>query len=189
MGSSPTPSLAPVRSVRRGLLFRRRDREGSDLRGELAGVEASAGSGPILGSEFEVAVLRPVREEAEEVAEVRLGVEVVEASRVYRAYLMKEELRAMYRCGPKAAERHLEAFIAWASRSRLEPFVKLARTLRKHSGGILAAITLGVSNGRLEGINNKIGVIKHRAYGFHSAAALIAMVFLCCSAIEITLPV
>ena len=110
-------------------------------------------------------------------------------SRVYRAYLMKEELRAMYRCGPKAAERHLEAFIAWASRSRLEPFVKLARTLRKHSEGILAAITLGVSNGRLEGINNKIGVIKHRAYGFHSAAALIAMVFLCCSAIEITLPI
>ena len=31
-------------------------------------------------------------------------------------------------------------------------------------------------------------LIKHRAYGFHSAAALIAMVFLCCSAIEIRLP-
>lgn len=110
-------------------------------------------------------------------------------SRVYRAYLMKEELRALYHCGVEASKRHFEAFIAWASRSRLEPFVKLARTLRKHSEGILAAIELGVSNGRLEGINNKIGVIKHRAYGFHSAAALIAMVFLCCSAIEITLPI
>ena len=110
-------------------------------------------------------------------------------SRVYRAYLLKEELRAMYRCGLKAAKRHLAAVIAWASRSRLEPFVRLARTLRKHSEGILASIELGVSNGRLEGINNKIGVIKHRAYGFHSAAALIAMVFLCCSAIEITLPI
>jgi hypothetical protein len=33
------------------------------------------------------------------------------------------------------------------------------------------------------------GVIKHRAYGFHSAAALIAMVFLCCSDIVITLPI
>lgn len=109
--------------------------------------------------------------------------------RVYRAYLLKEELRALYRCGPWAARRHLAAFIAWAVRSRLEPFVKLARTLGKHSEGILAAIDLGVSNGRLEGINNKIGVIKHRAYGFHSAAALIAMVFLCCSAIEITLPI
>jgi transposase len=110
-------------------------------------------------------------------------------SRVYRAYLLKEELRALYRCGPEAAKRHLAAFTAWASRSRLEPFVKLARTLRKHSEGILAAIELGVSNGRLEGINNKIGVIKHRAYGFHSAAALIAMIFLCCTAIEIDLPI
>jgi transposase len=110
-------------------------------------------------------------------------------SRVYRAYLLKEELRALYRCGPWAAKRHLAAFIAWAVRSRLEPFVRLARTLRTHSEGILAAIDLGVSNGRLEGINNKIGVIKHRAYGFHSAAALIAMVFLCCSAIEIRLPI
>jgi transposase len=110
-------------------------------------------------------------------------------SRVYRAYLLKEELRAMYRCGLAAATRHLQAFLAWASRSRLEPFVKLARTIRKHREGILAAIELGVSNGRLEGINNKIGVIKHRAYGFHSAAALIAMVFLCCSDIVITLPI
>jgi len=41
----------------------------------------------------------------------------------------------------------------------------------------------------MEGINNKIGVIKHRAYGFHSATALIAMVFLCCSGIQITLPI
>ena len=109
--------------------------------------------------------------------------------RVYTAYLLKEELRALYRCGAQAAKRHLRAWLAWASRSRLAPFVKLARTLRKHRDGILAAIELGVSNGRMEGINNKIGVIKHRAYGFHSAAALIAMVFLCCSGIQVTMPI
>ena len=109
--------------------------------------------------------------------------------RVYSAYLLKEELRALYRCGARAARRHLSAWLAWASRSRLAPFVKLSRTLRKYRDGILAAIELGVSNGKLEGINNKIGVIKHRAYGFHSAATLIAMVFLCCSSIQITLPV
>ena len=109
--------------------------------------------------------------------------------RAYAAYLLKEELRALYRCGARAAHRHLKAWLAWASRSRLKPFVKLARTLRKHRDGILAAIELGVSNGRLEGINNKIGMIKHRAYGFHSAAALIAMVFLCCSGIQVTMPI
>jgi transposase len=110
-------------------------------------------------------------------------------SNVYRGYLLKEELRALYWCGPRAAKRHLAAWLAWASRSRLEPFVKLARTLRRHRMGILAAIRMGVSNGRLEGINNKIGVIKHRAYGFHSAAALIAMVFLCCGDVPLALPI
>ena len=108
--------------------------------------------------------------------------------RLYRAYLFKEELRALYRCGPAAAELHLAACLAWAARSRIEPLVKLGRTLRKHREGILAAIRLGLSNGRLEGINNKIGVLKHRAYGFHSAAALIALVYLCCARVHVNLP-
>ena len=109
--------------------------------------------------------------------------------RVYRGYLLKEELRTLYVCGPEAAQSHLEAWLAWASRSQLAPFIKLARTLRRHTEGILAAIRLGLSNGRLEGLNNKIGVIKHRAYGFHSAAALIAMVYLCCSSVTVRLPI
>jgi transposase len=109
--------------------------------------------------------------------------------RVFRAYLLKEELRALYRCGAKAAERHLTAWLAWAIRSRLRPFVRLARTLRTHREGILAAIRLRVSNGRMEGINNKIAVLKHRAYGFHSDQAVIAMVFLCCSKLPLELPI
>ena len=65
----------------------------------------------------------------------------------------------------------------------------MARTLRTYRDGVLAAIRLGLSNGRLEGINNKVGVIKRRAFGFHSAAALISMIFLCCSNLPITLPI
>ena len=54
--------------------------------------------------------------------------------------------------------------------------------------GILAAIRLGLSNGRLEGLNSKIRLISHRSYGLHSADALIALVYLCCSGIVIDLP-
>jgi transposase len=109
--------------------------------------------------------------------------------RVYRGYLLKEELRALYACrSAKAASTHLASWLSWASRSQLRPFVKLARTLRKFRDGILAAIDLGLSNGRLEGLNNKIAVLKHRAYGFHSAAALIAMTFLCCTNLSLELP-
>jgi len=67
--------------------------------------------------------------------------------------------------------------------------VKLGRTLRQYRQGVLAAIRLRLSNGLLEGLNNKIGLLKRRAYGFHSAAALIAMVYLCCTDLQLNLPI
>jgi transposase len=89
---------------------------------------------------------------------------------------------------PALAPPHLDAWLAWATRSRLDPFVRLARTLRAHRDGILAAIRLRLTNGRLEGLNSKIRLISHRSYGFHSADALIALVYLCCTGITIELP-
>ena len=108
--------------------------------------------------------------------------------RVFRAYLLKEELRALYRCSPRSAPRHLDAWIAWAQRSRLKPFVRTAATLKKYRSGVLEAIYFGVSNGPLESLNSRISMLKHRAFGFHTAAALIAMIFLCCTQLPITLP-
>jgi transposase len=116
--------------------------------------------------------------------------EVQHANRaLYRAFLLREELRLLYHLDdPALAPAHLDAWLAWASRSRLKPFVRLARTLRAHRDGILAAIRLGLSNGRLEGLNSKIRLISHRSFGFHSADALIALVYLCCTGIVIDLP-
>jgi transposase len=116
--------------------------------------------------------------------------EVANANKaMFRAFLMKEELRLLYQLAdPALAPVHLDAWLAWASRSRLRPFVKLARTIRRHRDGILAAIRLGLSNGRLEGLNSRIRLISHRSFGFHSAQPLIALVYLCCSGIVIDLP-
>jgi transposase len=116
--------------------------------------------------------------------------EVQHANRaLYRAFLLREELRLLYHLDdPRLAPAHLDAWLAWASRSRLRPFVRLARTLRAHRDGILAAVRLGLSNGRLEGLNSKIRLISHRSFGFHSADALIALVYLCCTGITINLP-
>jgi transposase len=109
--------------------------------------------------------------------------------RLYRAFLLREELRLLYHLDdPNLAPDHLDAWLAWATRSRLRPFVRLARTLRAHRNGILAAIRLGLSNGRLEGLNSKIRLISHRAFGFHTADPLIALVYLCCAGITIELP-
>jgi transposase len=116
--------------------------------------------------------------------------EVSQANRgLYRAFLLREELRLLYQLpDPTLAPAHLDAWLAWASRSRLRPFVRLARTIRRHRDGILAAIELGISNGRLEGLNSRIRLISHRSFGFHSADPLIALVYLCCSGIVIDLP-
>jgi hypothetical protein len=56
-----------------------------------------------------------------------------------------------------------------------------------HRDGILAAIRLGLSNGRLEGLNSKIRLISHRVFGLHSADPLVALDHLCCAGVTIEL--
>jgi transposase len=119
---------------------------------------------------------------------LKLAEIVLTNKRMYRAFLLYGELRYIYRLPKHEAPERLTAWLAWASRSRLRPFVKLARTIRKHKDGVLAAIKLGLSNRRLEAMNSKVRLLSHRAYGFHSADALIAMIYLCRAGITIALP-
>lgn len=108
---------------------------------------------------------------------------------LYRAYLLKEQLRALYHLeDPADAAAHLDAWLAWAQRSQLKPFIRLAQTLRRFHDGILAAIRLGLTNARLEGLHNKVRLLSHRSYGFHSPHALIALIYLCCAGITIIPP-
>ena len=97
---------------------------------------------------------------------------------LYRAYLLKEQLRAFYRVPTQYSRDMLDAWLSWARRSRLTPFVKLAKTISAQRTGILAAITHGLSNARVEQINTQIRMLTRRAFGFHSPEALIAVVML-----------
>ncbi|MEM9460076.1 MAG: ISL3 family transposase, partial [Myxococcota bacterium] len=106
--------------------------------------------------------------------------------RLYRAYLLKETLLAVLdRRQINVASTKLDEWLAWAQRSKLKPFVKLARTIRKYRTGILAYVQTRFNNGRVEGLNGKARTLTRRAYGFHSAASLIAMLFLCCGGIHL----
>ena len=97
---------------------------------------------------------------------------------LFRAYLLKEQLRQIYRLPAKAAVALLDGWLKWARRCRLRAFVKLARTITGQRAGILAAIEHGLSNARVEQINTQIRLITRRAFGFHSAQALIALAML-----------
>ena len=109
--------------------------------------------------------------------------------RLYRAYLLKETLaEALEQEDVDLAREQLRDWLSWASRSRLKPFVKTARTIRKHFDGILAYVQTRLTNGLTEGINNKLRVIARRAYGFHSPQPLIAMLLLTCGGIKLEPP-
>ena len=93
--------------------------------------------------------------------------------------------------GDLTAQEVIELLDRWCSRarrSRIPEFVKAARTIGKHTDGITAAIDRGMSNGRHEGLNNKIRTMMNRAYGFHSAEAALALIMLACGPITLDLP-
>ena len=108
---------------------------------------------------------------------------------LYRGWQLKEGIRDLYRLRkPSHAPEHLDWWLCWAQRCRIPAFVKLAKTVKANRERILAAIELDLSNSKLEGLNSKIRLINHRGYGHHSAAAVIAMIYLCCGGITVELP-
>lgn len=102
-----------------------------------------------------------------------------------RAYLLKESLLDILSGPADVARERIRRWMGWASRCRLPAFVNLGRTVRQHLRGILAILEHRVTNARSEGINNKIRLLSHRAFGFHSAPPLIATVYLTCGGIQL----
>ena len=104
-----------------------------------------------------------------------------------RAVLLKESLLDVLggRGSTSRRMRALRDWVQWAARCRLRPFVRLGRTIRSHLGGIRAFLEHRVTNALAEGINNKVRLLSHRAYGFHSAPPLIATIHLCCGGIRL----
>ena len=106
--------------------------------------------------------------------------------RLYRAYLLKETFQRVFSSrSVGSAEREFKDWFAWARRSQLAPFKRLALTFQAHWAGIRRFLEWGLTNAPVEGMNSKIRMISHRAFGFHSAEALIAMIMLCCSGIQL----
>lgn len=95
--------------------------------------------------------------------------------KLYRAYLLKEELRAVLREPPGFVPTLLDDWIMMALRSGLEPFVKVAKSVRASREGIIAAADAELSNARVESTNTKLRLLTRMAFGFHSAHALISL--------------
>jgi transposase len=109
---------------------------------------------------------------------------------LWDAYRLKESLREVF-AGDLNPDDVMEMITTWcelAATSGISEFTRAAATIRSHTQGIHAAVTRKLSNGRHEGLNNKIRTMTRRSYGFHTPDAALALIMLACGPVEIKLP-
>ena len=100
-----------------------------------------------------------------------------------RAWRLKMALRAVY---AKAAQENrgeqakadLIGWIRWARRSRLEPFKKLANTLKQRIDGVVRGMLDNRSNAYVEAMNGLLQQAKRAARGFRTATYFISIAYL-----------
>jgi len=92
--------------------------------------------------------------------------QLLDANRdLIKAYLLKEDVRLFWEQEDKdAASRFIDVWIADARRTKLKEIVVVANTMERNKERILAWYDHRITTGPLEGINNKIKVLKRRAY-------------------------
>jgi transposase len=86
-------------------------------------------------------------------------------------YLLKTELKELW-FAPSVPEgaRRWKRWYRLALESQLTPAIQFAKRLRKYLRGILASALYPMNSSILEGVNNRIKVIKRMAYGFRDSA-------------------
>jgi len=103
-------------------------------------------------------------------------------SPLVRAWYLKESFQLFWTYKqPWRAKQHLLKWMSSAMRSKLGPFKKFVGMLRSHLDGVLAWTKTRLSNGAVEGMNNKIKSISHRSFGFRTAENFIAAIYHCCA--------
>jgi transposase len=105
-----------------------------------------------------------------------------------KAYRIKLVLQAFWTKTKWIAPIYFNECYQWAIRSRLEPMVKVAKTLTDHKQGILRWFITKMTNGFLEGINRLVQAVKRKARGYHTTDNLIAMTYATVNKLDIKVP-
>lgn len=100
-----------------------------------------------------------------------------------RAWRLKMALRAVYakatqENSAEQAKADLLGWVSWARRSRLEPFKKLASTLKQRLDGVVRGMLDNRSNAYVEAMNGLLQQAKRAARGFRTATNFIAIAYL-----------
>jgi transposase len=97
---------------------------------------------------------------------------------LHRAWELKEAFRKVIHIKGAHGSHLLDDWLAWASRSKLAPFVELARKVRKHRWAIENMLEHDLSNALIESTNTKLRLLIRMAFGFKDTDALISLAML-----------
>jgi transposase len=103
-----------------------------------------------------------------------------------RAHQIRLAFQDLYTQDPEHAEYYLKRWYFWATHSRIEPVVKVARTIRQHQNGILRWFTSRINNGILEGINSLVQAAKAKARGYRSFRNFASIIYLVAGKLDLS---
>ena len=103
-----------------------------------------------------------------------------------RAHAIKENFRHFWDYVYQAnARKFFKKWYFWATHSRLQPIIAVAKRLHKHFDRILTFFRLHATNSTAEGINNKIQSVKKKAYGFRNTNRFINAIYFHCGGLNL----
>lgn len=83
-------------------------------------------------------------------------------------YILKDELKMLWQCNSEEGVAYLlKAWVGKAKASGNNELCRFAKRLMRYSYGLINHAVYPINSAKLEGVNNKIKVIKRRSYGFH----------------------
>jgi len=103
---------------------------------------------------------------------------------LYRAYLLKEQLREILHHPWKylgALEKNLAAWCNAVMRSRIPEMKRVAKRLRPHFAKVLAAFEVDVRLGLVEAINGVVALLRRQAHGYRDVEYFKLKIYQRCS--------
>lgn len=96
--------------------------------------------------------------------------------RLKEAYMLKEQIRSVFKSEKEDGKKILDAWIKEAENSKISRFQMLSQKIRRNYDGIMTVLETKITNARIEAVNNKIKLTIRMAYGFRKVDTLIMLI-------------
>ena len=104
-----------------------------------------------------------------------------------KAYQIRLAFQDLYTQPPPLAKSYLNKWFFWATHSRIQPIIDVAKTIRVHQQGILRWFASKINNGILEGINSLVQAAKAKARGYRSNRNFATIIYLVAGKLDLSL--